>query len=164
MRNLLVFLLTFTSASFAQTTPSIVNKVGVPVRIVSITATTSDFLAAVTVQNSSGQKVESVKLGLLMNVPEGCAIKAYQGPERVFSFTVSLDPNGSTTLNHLGLLPTEVQALLKRVRGTDTVSQIAVTEVTYVGGAKWTLRRDKQSYDDDMLVKTAEVRCLVKAN
>jgi hypothetical protein len=159
MKRLLVLCACLTSASFAQTSSSIVNKTDSPVKIVSILSKPSDMLAEVNLHNSTDRNVAQVRLGLLLAVPPACGARPYLSEDYTRDYHVTVSSNADFKLSDVGMSPGPVLKLKQLKEASTVISQVTVLSVTFSDGSEWKLTRTDRSFDDLLMSETTAAMC-----
>ena len=156
-------LLVLTSRALAQGSPAMVNKGDGPVRIVSILSKPTDLLAEVVLHNRGDRSITAVRLGLILAVPSVCGDTPYISRDRTRSFWVDLPKGKDATVKDVQMSPKAVLHLKRLKNASDVLSQLTILKVKYADGSMWTLDRRDRTYDDDLMIKTANGRCVNKS-
>lgn len=111
-----------------------------PVQITSLTETSEDLLAAVTVTNKSGKRVMGFRLGWAVGIPQSCSTSltaAKVTRQLALPDRVALNPNESATTKAYGLLPESLMTSARQRNAVLVDFQVAVVEVTFSDGSTW---------------------------
>ncbi len=145
----------------AQMTPAVVNDPSSPVKVLSVTATLTDFLSTITLKNQSTKAITELQFGLVMGIPVGCGPQEIIASEEKLRIDhVSLAPAAEIHLSDYMLAPEKWASFRSAYQSKDVYSQLAVIFIRFNDGTEWKSDHPKGMYKPEWFHSYANYHCV----